>query len=408
MNSGISPINLYRLPWNLTDNTISWLEPTSKCNLRCDGCYRENRPNSHKSLEEIRSELEVFASMRRSDSISIAGGEPLTHPNIIDIIAMIREFGWKPVINSNGALLTSELLKELKKAGVYGFTFHVDSRQGRPGWKDADEIELCELRTQLADMLYRHGKLSCSFNATVYPETLKFAPHLVEWAQKNIDKVHVSVFIIYRLAVVGKEFDYYKGGQKVDSERVTYSTDDVERRKNITSLEVVEEIRKKYPDFMPCAYLNGTVKPDSYKWLLASRLGNKHEIFGYAGPKFMEIVQAGNHLINGKYLAYSKPSTLRRGRALMLLSPFDKGIRQASKNYLNSFWTNSKAFFSRLHTQSVMIIQPIDFMPNGDTNMCDGCPDMTVWNGQLVWSCRMEEQYLWGENLRVAPRVEEK
>lgn len=33
---------LYRLPWNLTDNAIAWLEPTMKCNLACEGCYRAN------------------------------------------------------------------------------------------------------------------------------------------------------------------------------------------------------------------------------------------------------------------------------------------------------------------------------------------------------------------------------
>ena len=41
---------LYRLPWTLPDNAISWLEPTSACNLACDGCYRENVKDSHKRI----------------------------------------------------------------------------------------------------------------------------------------------------------------------------------------------------------------------------------------------------------------------------------------------------------------------------------------------------------------------
>jgi hypothetical protein len=36
--------------------------------------------------------------------------------------------------------------------------------------------------------------------------------------------------------------------------------------------------------------------------------------------------------------------------------------------------------------------------------MCDGCPDMTVWNNQLVWSCRMEEQMKWGQNVHIVPQ----
>jgi hypothetical protein len=38
-----------------------------------------------------------------------------------------------------------------------------------------------------------------------------------------------------------------------------------------------------------------------------------------------------------------------------------------------------------------MIIQPIDVLPDGRTSMCDGCPDMTVHEGELYWSCRLEE-----------------
>ena len=64
---------LYRLPWTLPDNAISLLEPTSACNLACDGCYRENVAGSHKPLDVIRQELKTFHSLRNSDGISIAG-----------------------------------------------------------------------------------------------------------------------------------------------------------------------------------------------------------------------------------------------------------------------------------------------------------------------------------------------
>ena len=65
MKQNYSPETLYRLPWNFADNSISWLEPTSKCNLYCDGCYRENRNSSHKSLDEISRELDVFQRNRK-------------------------------------------------------------------------------------------------------------------------------------------------------------------------------------------------------------------------------------------------------------------------------------------------------------------------------------------------------
>jgi hypothetical protein len=406
MGNELTPGRLYRLPWNFADNAISWLEPTSACNLYCDGCYRENRANAHKSLVEVQNELDVFERLRKCDGVSIAGGEPLKHPDIVEIVRMVKRKGWKAIINSNGALLTPELLRELRRAGVDGFTFHVDSGQNRPGWQGKSEIELNALRLQLAEMLAREGGITCSFNATVYPETLQYVPQILRWSQEHIDKVHVMVFILYRMALLNKNFDFYVGDEQVNFDDMMYSKDDDQRRVDITSPEVVRLLREKDdPAFAPCAFLNGTEQPDSYKWLLTGRMGNRHRIFGYVGPRFMEIVQTFNHLFTGKYLAYASPNIQRKGRLYFWLAPLDEGVRRIVGRYLRSLLRRPAAFFSRLHYQSVMIIQPADVRETGAVNMCDGCPDITVWKDQLVWSCRMEEQNRWGQNVRIVPRT---
>lgn len=398
-----TPETLYRLPWNLADNAISWLEPTSQCNLYCDGCYRENRKYSHQPLDEVREELMVFKNNRKTDSVSIAGGEPLLHPHIVEIVKMVKELGWKPVINSNGELLTPELLHELKEAGVTGFTFHIDSGQKRKGWNGKNELELNELRYKLAKMLKDEGGISCSFNMTVYPENIKYVPQLIKWGQEHIDMVHVMVFILYR-AAFRNEYDYYVGTDKVDLDNLFYNKEDSPERSELSSPELVDLIRTEYPDFMPCAFLNGTKKPDSYKWLLTGRLANKHKVFGYVGPKFMEVVQTFKHVFTDSYLAYAKPTLIRKARLYFLLSFIDKGIWKACKNYFRSIIENPKAFFSRVHYQSIMIIQPVDHLENGEMNMCDGCPDITTYNNKLVWSCRLEELYKYGEWMRAIPK----
>ena len=394
----LNHLNYYRLPWNLTDNAISWLEPTAKCNLYCDGCYRKNENNSHKSMEVVNQELDVFTRLRKCDGVSIAGGDPLTHPNVVDIVKSVKERGLKPIINTNGLALTKELLKELKKAGVYGFTFHIDSKQTRPHWKGKNELELNELRYHYASMLAEAKNISCAFNSTVYEDTMQYVPELVKWAQQNIDKVQVMVFILYR-AVNNEKVDFYLGPKKIDMTELVYN-EEVEERTDIQADEIVEIIRTKYPEFDPCAYLNGSEKPDSFKWLLTGRLGNKKKIYGYMGKKSMEIIQTMHHVLYDRYLAYSAPKMTRKGKSMLFLSPFDKGLR---KTFVN-FYKNPLNIFKRLHYQSVMIIQPVDFLEDGRQSMCDGCPDITVWNGQLVWSCRMEEQLKYGHNIRSYPK----
>jgi MoaA/NifB/PqqE/SkfB family radical SAM enzyme len=61
-------------------------------------------------LSEIERELDLFARLRKTDSVSIAGGDPLMHPQIVEIVRMIRQRGWKPIINTNGQALTEDLL----------------------------------------------------------------------------------------------------------------------------------------------------------------------------------------------------------------------------------------------------------------------------------------------------------
>ncbi|MBI1938702.1 MAG: radical SAM protein [Ignavibacteriales bacterium] len=388
---------LYRLPWTLPDNAISWLEPTAMCNLACDGCYRKNTKNSHKTLEQVKHELDVFQKNRNSDCISIAGGDPLLHPQIVDIVADIKSRGLKPILNTNGAALNPAFLNELKKAGVFGFTFHVDSKQGRGGeWKGKNEIELNKLRYHYARMLADAGGIACSFNSTVYDDTIQYAPAMIEWAQKNINIVNTMVFICFRYVVPSMPFDWYSGGQKVDWQTITYHSDK-DRKVDILSTDVLKVVKEKFPDFIPAAYLNGTEKVDSFKWLLTERVGTKNKLYGYLGPKFLELVMTAHHFFNGTYLSYASPKTSRMGiSAMLLLFPFDKGLRKAAANMLkNPFRLFKKAYF-----QTIMFIQPVDFMEDGRQSMCDGCPDITVWNDELVWSCRLEEQKQFGTFLR--------
>jgi organic radical activating enzyme len=379
------------------------LEPTWKCNIYCEGCYRINDPRGHKPLEQVKEELAVFKKFRLTDGVSIAGGDPLIHPDIVEIVRMVAEDGLKPILNTNGVALTKELLKELKAAGAKGFTFHVDSKQRRPHWKGKNELELCELREQFAEMIHEIGGLSCAFNSTVYEDTLPYIPDLVEWAHKNIEKVHVIVFIAYRAATLDGRFEYYAGAEKVDLGDVPYTTTS-ERKVDILSNDIYELIKNRFPDFDSAAYLNGTEKPDSFKWLLSGRIGTRHKIYGYVGPKFMEVAQTYHHLRHGHYLAYTDPKVHRRGKSMLLFSPIDAKVRAIARNYFLSAMTHPNQLFQRLHYQSIMIIQPADVLDNGAQNMCDGCPDMTVLDGQLVWSCRMEEPMKYGCFVRTVPK----
>ena len=43
-------------------------------------------------------------------------------------------------------------------------------------------------------------------------------------------------------------------------------------------------------------------------------------------------------------------------------------------------------------------------MKDGTPNMCDGCPDITVHEGEFVWSCRLDERKEYGCFLNAQPK----
>lgn len=398
----LTPESYYRLPWNLADNAITWLEPTTKCNLYCEGCYRENDPNGHKPLEQVIRDLETVKRLRHTDGISIAGGEPLIYPDLIPLVRYVAAQGWKPIINSNGQALTPELVRELTAAGVIGFTMHVDSHQRRPGWSGASEMDLCELRLKLAQMIHdnSHGTVACSFNATIYRDTLPAIPMLTSWAHQHIDIVQTMVFILFRSARKKGNFDVFANGRPVDIGNLVYQLDQQEQHQDLESQEIADAIRMAYPDHEPCAYLNGSEDPLSMKWLLTLRVGNKDEIFGYLDPKFAEWMQIFHHLLFGTYLAYTRPCWMRWFQKVLPLAPFNKSLRTIFGRLLR----RPKLLTKPINIQSVMVIQPCDLFDDGRQNMCDGCPDAIPYKGRLVWSCRVDELEKFGSFIQCSPR----
>ena len=395
---------LYRLPWSMADNAIAWYEPTAACNLACEGCYRENVPASHKPLDLVCRELEALRRLRTADCMNIAGGDPLMHPQIVEIVAEVKARGWKPIVVTNGILLTPGLLEDLKRAGAFGFTIHVDSKQGRPGkWRGRSEEDLNELRYEYAEMLARAGGLVCTFDCTVYPDTLHEVPGLIAWAQRNIDIVQNMVFITVRVLHEAMPFTWTAGGKRVGRDEVGYFTDGA-LAAPLRSTDLLAEVRKTVPDFQPCAYLNGTVRADSFKWLLTERIGTPREIFGYAGPKFLELVMTGHHLASGRYLSHVPRRFSRSGKWILLLWPLDRGLRKAAGRLARSLARNPFGLLRPAHYQTVMFVQPVDFLPGGEQDMCDGCPDATVWEDRLVWSCRLDEIARLGGFLASVPR----
>ena len=112
----------------------------------------------------------------------------------------------------------------------------------------------------------------------------------------------------------------------------------------------------------------------------------------------MEATQAAYHLWTGRYMSYAPPVDARGGPlgARERLATGPRRAHAPRRRGRGRWPRHPLEALTKQHLQSILVIQPIDMLEDGTANMCDGCPDMTVHEGKLVWSCRLEEPRAFG------------
>ena len=93
---------------------------TDCCNLRCKHCYQNDYTSNTISLNDLNFIFEKTKKYTEENNdcllrIMLTGGEPLLVPSILDYIKLSAKYFKQVGILTNGLLLTSQFLSELKK-----------------------------------------------------------------------------------------------------------------------------------------------------------------------------------------------------------------------------------------------------------------------------------------------------
>ena len=98
-----------------------YIEPTNGCNLRCVTCVR-NVWDEPLGLMESRTFARIIEGLKDFSPppmVFFGGfGEPLSHPNIIDMVRQVKAIGSRVELITNGTLLTPDTSKGLISAGL--------------------------------------------------------------------------------------------------------------------------------------------------------------------------------------------------------------------------------------------------------------------------------------------------
>ena len=116
---------------------IMELEPLFACNLKCAGCGKIQQPAS--VLKQRMPVEQAIAAVEESGApmVSIAGGEPLMHPQIDQIVAELIKRK-KYVFLCTNALLLPKKLDKFTPSRYFAFTVHID------GLKERHDESVCK------------------------------------------------------------------------------------------------------------------------------------------------------------------------------------------------------------------------------------------------------------------------
>lgn len=109
--------------------SMVYVEPTSRCNLRCRTCVRNSwdEPMGDMSMETYRRLVEGLRPVRSLRKMSFWGfGEPLLHPDIVEMVRMAKELKVKTEIVTNGLLLTREISESMVEVGLDSIVISMD------------------------------------------------------------------------------------------------------------------------------------------------------------------------------------------------------------------------------------------------------------------------------------------
>ncbi len=103
---------------------------TRRCNLSCGYCTEFDNYSSPVPLELLKERIDAIHRLRVVNT-SLLGGEPLMHPDIVEIVEYCNRKN-QVSITTNGFLLTEKLVKKLNEAGLSNLQISIDALETDP------------------------------------------------------------------------------------------------------------------------------------------------------------------------------------------------------------------------------------------------------------------------------------
>jgi molybdenum cofactor biosynthesis enzyme MoaA len=373
------------------------VEVNQKCNISCRACYKD-RLNYTKPLDQILREVDLFIAKRRLHTLTLAGGEPLLHPQLAQVIRYIADRGIRVQMLSNGLALTDDLLGQYKAAGLDEVYLHIDRFQQRPDAPAAtDEAQLNGLRATLAERVTDHG-ITCSLALTLYRDNLGELPRVVRFILENKDVTRMLATCYGELGEMLPRFDggwvlgeYYPRRTSESKAKQENNTDGEWLRGQVVQLKEVEK-RLAQVGMSPFGFIGSSAQAHTRRWSLyyafvVTQTDGTQSIL-HLSPAFGKVVDRAYQLSKALGKPYSFNRNYSEADLLLLCGLY--GLAEARSGRFRKvarFLRQRMRPGARIATKCFTVQQGPTVDALGRIEHCRDCPDATVRDGKLVPVC---------------------
>lgn len=140
---------------------MAQIVPMRFCNLSCAYCNEYDKVSEPVPLDEMLRRIDHLGRLGTS-IITISGGEPLTHPELDEVIRRIRRVGALAGMITNGYLLNAERIERLNRAGLDHMQISIDNIE-------PDDVSMKSLKVldKKLQMLAEHAEFHVNINSVV-------------------------------------------------------------------------------------------------------------------------------------------------------------------------------------------------------------------------------------------------
>ena len=370
-----------QLPWTPGNVPHAILDILRGCNIRCRDCYNL-QPDRIKPLAEIDAQLDALTRLRKLQSISIVGGEPTLHPDLVEIVRRVRRRGMFVELFTNGVDLNDQLLTELKRGGTNVIFLHIEPNQRRPDLPtEAGMDDLRRLRTEKAALIAAHD-IEVGLAVTAYPDK---AAEIGEAVGFTLDSPHVCYLLVTwwrdvsRMPPIRGDLENGMFAQSSCSGQLILS-EEARNRENSRSLQAEFGLN-------PFAFLGSNLDAKDPRWLsfMVGAVHQEEKLLFYHSlkPTWVERAFLGlSRMMTGRYPFY-QPQQAGLFSMHLLLNALAGGRLAGNLRLL----ARASGPGARLTAKRLLFQRPAAIDEQGRVVHCQPCPDAVVKDGRMVPLC---------------------